>query len=34
VEALRAENKHLNRYRDVYPYNHSRVPLVEVANTD
>jgi len=30
VEALKVENKQLNRYRDVYPYDHSRVPLVEV----
>lgn len=34
VEALKAENKHLNRYRDVYPYDHSRVPLVNVSSTD
>jgi len=34
VEALKVENKQLNRYRDVYPYDHSRVPLVEVVNTD
>jgi len=34
VEALKVENKHLNRYRDVYPYDHSRVPLVNVSNTD
>ena len=27
VEALKLENKALNRYRDVYPYDHSRVPL-------
>lgn len=34
VEALRVENKHLNRYRDVYPYDHSRVPLSDVEKTD
>lgn len=34
VEALRVENKQLNRYRDVYPYDHSRVPLEGVENTD
>jgi len=34
VEALKAENKQLNRYRDVYPYDHSRVPLVNVSTTD
>merc|ERR1719233_1126582 len=30
VEALKPENKQLNRYRDVYPYDHSRVPLTNV----
>jgi len=34
VEALKPENKHLNRYRDVYPYDHSRVPLATVPSTD
>jgi len=34
VEALKVENKQLNRYRDVYPYDHSRVPLVGVEGTD
>lgn len=34
VEALKVENKHLNRYRDVYPYDHSRVPLANVSTTD
>ena len=27
VEALKTENKAYNRYRDVYPYDHSRVQL-------
>jgi len=34
VEALKPENKQLNRYRDVYPYDHSRVPLTNVPTTD
>eukprot|EP00090_Calanus_glacialis_P020562 TRINITY_DN3167_c0_g1_i1.p1 TRINITY_DN3167_c0_g1~~TRINITY_DN3167_c0_g1_i1.p1 ORF type:complete len:497 (-),score=185.88 TRINITY_DN3167_c0_g1_i1:543-2033(-) len=34
VEALKPENKQLNRYRDVYPYDHSRVPLSNVPTTD
>jgi len=34
VEALRAENKSLNRYRDVYPYDHSRVQLRSCSTTD
>ncbi|XP_023345281.1 tyrosine-protein phosphatase non-receptor type 2 [Eurytemora carolleeae] len=34
LEALKPENKSLNRYRDVYPYDHSRVPLKSVAKTD
>lgn len=34
VEALKLENKTLNRYRDVYPYDHSRVPLTSVKKTD
>jgi len=33
-EASKVENKHLNRYRDVYPWDHSRVPLVNVRATD
>lgn len=32
-EASRPENRSLNRYRDVYPYDHSRVKL-EQADTD
>ncbi len=31
VEALKLENKALNRYRDVYPYDHSRVPLTRYS---
>ena len=27
LEASKAENRALNRYRDVYPYDHSRVKL-------
>lgn len=34
VEALKPENKHLNRYRDVYPYDHSRVPLEHLDSTN
>jgi len=34
VEALKPENKHLNRYRDVYPYDHSRVGVEGVPSTD
>jgi len=34
VEALRPENKVYNRYRDVYPYDHSRVPLQSVSETN
>jgi tyrosine-protein phosphatase non-receptor type 1 len=33
VEASRPENRTLNRYRDVYPYDHSRVTLVD-CDTD
>jgi len=33
-EASKPENRHFNRYRDVYPYDHSRVPLSNVSNTD
>lgn len=33
-EASKVDNKHLNRYRDVYPYDHSRVPLSNVSTTD
>jgi len=34
VEALKPENKTCNRYRDVYPFDHSRVPLKSVSSTD
>jgi len=34
VDALKACNKPYNRYRDVLPYDHSRVPLKSVAKTD
>jgi len=34
VEALKPENKANNRYRDVYPFDHSRVPLKSVSSTD
>lgn len=33
-EASKPENRHFNRYRDVYPYDHSRVPLSSVSSTD
>jgi len=33
-EASKPENRHFNRYRDVYPYDHSRVPLATVPATD
>ena len=34
VEASKAENRHLNRYRDVYPYDHSRVVIYDCDETD
>lgn len=34
IEASRPENKGLNRYRDVYPYDHSRVLLENHDATD
>lgn len=34
LEASKAENRDLNRYRDVYPYDHSRVKLESCAETD
>ncbi len=34
VEASRPQNRHLNRYRDVYPYDHSRVKLRDHSPTD
>ena len=34
MEASKAENRDLNRYRDVYPYDHSRVKLESCAETD
>jgi tyrosine-protein phosphatase non-receptor type 1 len=34
VEALKTENKAYNRYRDVYPYDHSRVQLQSCSTTD
>lgn len=34
VEAGKAENRELNRYRDVYPYDHSRVTIRDLAATD
>ena len=33
-EASRPQNRHLNRYRDVYPYDHSRVCLDGLPETD
>jgi len=33
-EASKPENRHLNRYRDVYPYDHSRVSLATVSDID
>jgi len=34
IDALKVENRGLNRYRDVYPYDHSRVHLESHAATD
>ena len=34
LEASKAENRDLNRYRDVYPYDHSRVKLENCKETD
>jgi len=34
TEASKFENKGLNRYRDVYPFDHSRVLLTNVPTTD
>ena len=34
VEAGKAENRELNRYRDVYPYDHSRVTIRDLSATD
>lgn len=34
LEASKAENRDLNRYRDVYPYDHSRVKLESCSDTD
>jgi tyrosine-protein phosphatase non-receptor type 1 len=34
VEACRVDNRPLNRYRDVYPYDHSRVKLEGLKDTD
>lgn len=34
LNAYKAENKAYNRYRDVYPYDHSRVQLHRCASTD
>ena len=34
IEASKAENRDLNRYRDVYPYDHSRVKLESCEETD
>ena len=34
VEALKPENKQFNRYQEVYPYDHSRVPLTNVPATN
>ena len=34
IEASKPENRHLNRYRDVYPYDHSRVNIWDCDDTD
>jgi len=34
VDALKVENRGLNRYRDVYPFDHSRVHLQSLSTTD
>ena len=34
IEASKPENRCLNRYRDVYPYDHSRVVLQDCVDTD
>jgi tyrosine-protein phosphatase non-receptor type 1 len=34
IEASKPENRSLNRYRDVYPYDHSRVDLWDCEDTD
>ncbi len=34
LEASKPNNRHLNRYRDVYPYDHSRVCLQSSQETD
>ena len=34
VEALKPKNKQFNRYREVYPYDHSRVRLTNVPATN
>ena len=34
IEASKPENRSLNRYRDVYPYDHSRVVLQDCVDTD
>lgn len=34
IEASKPENRIFNRYRDVYPYDHSRVVLWDCEDTD
>lgn len=34
LEAAKPENRTFNRYRDVYPYDHSRVKLEDLDHTD